>query len=162
MADLDGLCFRKRRNSLVPADFRGDEWMASVKDGAEVIVRISKPRNPKFHRLAFGLLRLVIENTDHRWPDENHLLRDLKEATGLGEHVVNALTGQIRFLEGSISFASMDQDKFKAWMDQAVTILATQILRTEPQALLDEVFALYDPSETAWKIVARPGGLRDT
>jgi hypothetical protein len=40
---------------------------------------------------------------------------------------------------GSIAFDAMDQDKFNDWYEQAIQILATQVLGVTPDALKAEI-----------------------
>lgn len=141
MSDLDGLCFVKRNGALVPRDFHADDFMATIKEGREIMVTARRPRNPAHHRLLWAMLHKVVENSD-QWPNENALLDELKLATGLAEIRVNLLTGKPYAVPGSISFSSMDQTKFKAWFDQATHLLATRVLQCAPQELVDEVVAM--------------------
>ena len=150
MSDLDGLCFVKRGKSLVPADIQADEWLTAVGDGKEVLMSGRRPRNPRFHRLAFALMRLVIENDpDNRWLTERDLLEDLKKATRHVETHINGFTGDVEVRTKSISFAAMDEFAFHRWFARAVYILATQILNTAPNELRDEVFAMVDGGKKA-------------
>lgn len=145
MTDLDARAFRKRGKSLVAADVMADEFLDGIRDGAEVLVSVRRPRNPRHHRLLFALLRKVVENTED-WADEEELLGDLKLATGHVERRVNLLTGEAYAVPRSISYASMTQDQFRRWFNRAVHVLATDVLRVAPQALLDEVLAMVDGS----------------
>lgn len=144
MSDLDGYVFMKVGGRLAANDIHAQEWLSSIRDGREVMISARRPRNPKFHRLAFALLRLVVENTD-RWSDEADLLQDLKLATGHVEKRVSALTGEVYAAPRSISFASMDEDKFKRWFNRAAYVLATDVLHVAPQTLIDEVNAMIEP-----------------
>jgi hypothetical protein len=141
MSDLDGYCFVKRNGALVPRDFHADGFMATIKEGREIMVTARRPRNPAHHRLLWAMLRKVVENSD-QWPNETALLDELKLATGLAEVRVNLLTGKPYAIPGSISYASMDQTKFKEWFDQATHLLATRVLQCAPQELIDEVVAM--------------------
>lgn len=137
MSDLDGVCFVRRGNTLVPADMHADEFLSSLKDGREVIVTARKARNPLHHRWFFALLRKVVENTDD-WQSEDELLDAVKLATGHVERRVT-LDGGAYLAPKSISFAAMAQDKFKAFADRAVYLLATRVLGCSPDDLMAEV-----------------------
>jgi hypothetical protein len=154
MTEIEARVFRKVRNpktgvaGLVPCDCMADEFLASLPDGKEILVRISKPRSVRFLRLLFALLRKVVENTD-RWANERLLLEDLKLATGLFETRVSALTGMPYPVPASISFASMNADEFHRWFDKAITVLARDVLNTAPDALRAEVMAMVEPQGRA-------------
>lgn len=142
MTDLDARAFTKRKGALWPSDPISDELLEKLPDGKEVLLTIRRARNVRHHKLLWAMLRKVVENTDGQWPNENALLDELKLATGLAEVRVNLLTGNPYAVPGSISFASMDQTKFKEWFDQATHLLATKVLRCSPQTLVDEVVAM--------------------
>jgi hypothetical protein len=144
MTDLDARCFVKRRGALWPADFAAEEFMERVGEGKEIMVTPRKARNPKHHRLLFAMLRKIVDNSD-QWASESELLDNLKLATGLAEIRVNLLTGKPYAVPASISFAAMDQVKFAAWFDQAVSILAMRVLKIAPSALRDEILAMCEP-----------------
>ena len=156
MADLDGLLFTKKGKSLVPSDIKSDEWLADLGEGKEVLMSGRRPRNPKFHRLAFAMLRIVVDNTEDdfgmpRWSSEDDLLTDLKRATGLFERRVNLINGEETLVLGSISFAAMDEVAFKRWFNRAVYVLANVVLGVKEQSLIDEVFAMAGDGEKPWR-----------
>lgn len=152
MSDVEARAFKKVRNpatgrsGLVPADQFADEFMASLKDGQQVLVTVRKPRSIAQHRWLFALLRKVVENSD-KWADEKVLLDDLKLATGLFETRVSAINGLPYPVPASISFAAMDGARFSTWVDKAVSVLARDVLGCAPEALRAEVEAMLDPSE---------------
>jgi hypothetical protein len=148
--DLDGLVFVKRGKSLVPADIQAEEWLDATGEGKEVLMSGRRPRNPRFHRLAFALMRLVMENDpENRWLTENDLLEDLKFATRHIETHINGFTGLVEVRTKSISFTSMDEFAFHRWFARATYVLATQILNTVPDELRDEVLAMVDGKKAA-------------
>lgn len=150
MGDLDGLCFIKRGKALIPADIQAEEWLNAASDGKEVLMSGRRPRNPRFHRLAFALMRLVMENDpENRWLTENDLLEDLKKATRHVETHINGFTGVVEVRTRSISFASMDEFAFSRWFARAIYVLATEILNTVPDKLRDEVLQMVDGKKAA-------------
>ena len=150
MTDLSARAFTVRRLSgvkcLVPSDPFADEFIAPLKEGREVLLAAHRPRNLAHHKLLFALLRKVVENSD-KWADEKVLLDDLKLATGLFETRVSALTGLPYPVPASISFASMDQERFRAWYDKAHAVLSRDVLSVAPEALRAEVEAMLSPPE---------------
>jgi len=152
MTDIDARAFVKRRNpatgrcGLVPADPFADEFMATIKDGQQVLVTVRKPRSIAQHRWLFALLTKVVENSD-KWADKKVLLDDLKLATGLFETRVSAISGMPYPVPASINFASMDGDRFSAWLDKAIMVLARDVLSCAPDDLRREVMEMVEPRE---------------
>jgi hypothetical protein len=140
MTDLNAVCMIRRNTGLVPADIHADDFIALIPMGKEVMVTVRRARNPKHHRLLFALLKKVIDNTD-QWASIEHLLDEVKLATGLAEVRINLITGKPYAVPGSISFAAMGQDKFEVWFEQAVVILAG-VLGVGAEVLRDEILAM--------------------
>lgn len=130
---------------LVPSDPFAEEFMAPLKEGREVLLSARKARSIRQHRWLFALLRIVVQNADSRWADEQVLLEDLKLATGLFETRVSAITGMPYPVPASISFSAMPAERFGAWLDKAVAVLAQDVLRVAPEALRAEIEAMIAP-----------------
>lgn len=137
MSDLDGRCFIRRGNTLVPADFAAEELLASIKPGREVIVTIRKARSPKHHRFFFATLRKVVEATG-MWLNENHLLDNLKIAIGHVERSINVFTRSIEEKPKSINTAAMDEIEFTAFHKLIVEKIA-ETTGIDPEELMNEV-----------------------
>lgn len=138
MADLDGYCFIRRGDKLVPADIHAEDWLREIKDGKEIIVSGRKARNVKHHRLFFALLKKFQENAEG-WGDVD--LEDILDAVKfqLGYvRRVRRLDGEFEHRPRSISFASMDQVTFDRFFERAAYHLAIH-LGTDPEALIAEV-----------------------
>lgn len=144
MSDIDARLFRRRDGVLVPVDRAARDWLSTLDDNRAVMVSVRRPRNPDHHRLLFALLNLVVESTD-KWPDVDTLLHDLKLATGLVEKHVNGITGEIVVRPQSISFAAMDQKRFRQWFDRATFLIAAEVLDV-PQ---DKLVAMLEPRNAA-------------
>lgn len=119
--------FAKHIGALRPADEDAESLLQSIAMGECVEVTVHRRRNPKHHRKLFALLKIVVENTDGRWPNTDALKEDLKMATGLFEKRAS-ISGKVYFVPKSISFASMDQAEFSRWYDQAVDVIVTRII----------------------------------
>lgn len=139
MSDLDGRCFIRRGNTLVPADFAAEEFLSELKDGREVILTIRKARSPKHHRWFFAMLHKVVENTD-RWSTEDELLDALKLATGHTERR-QTIDGSIYLAPRSISFAAMEEGAFTRFRRRCCYVLATRVLGISPEELMGETEA---------------------
>lgn len=136
MSDLSAKCFVRKGNSLVPADFAGDEFLREIGEGREVMISIRKARSPAHHRFFFAMLRKVCENSE-QWSNEEVLLDDLKMAVGHRETHVNALTGDTVVRAKSINFASMEEFTFRRFVKRCCFVLAKAI-GVDPQELMDE------------------------
>jgi hypothetical protein len=128
---------KRKAGALVPADYHSDDVLHGIPEGGEVMVSIRMPRNPKFHRWFFALLRKVIDNTDNRWPNEDQLLYALKMATGHCEPAP-ALTGEVLLLPKSINFASMGELAFKTFVARCLDEIQLN-LGIDPDLLMEEV-----------------------
>lgn len=137
MSDLNGRCFVRKRNTLVPADFAAAEMLDGIPEGSEIIVKIRRPRNPACHRWFFALLRIVCENTGYLWYDEEDLLDALKRAVGHTEHCLDIDGGSYEKPK-SISFSAMTEDQFRVFKDKCLDVLATKVLGCSPEELMNE------------------------
>lgn len=114
-------------NTIKPADQAALDFLGHTKIGKEFMAETYRPRNLKHHKWLFGLLQVVIENTD-RYPDVDTLLFALKIATGMCTPFPSADGKTVFVKEKSIAFESMDQDAFAAWVERVVRVIVTKIL----------------------------------
>jgi hypothetical protein len=108
----------KRGGGLFPADPVTEGMLASI--GQDQTVTTDEPRrrrNPDFHRLMMAGLSEVVANTHPRFADVDALLDWLKLKSGMVDQVM-VHEGIVYLKFKSISFASMDQEKFKAVSEQ--------------------------------------------
>lgn len=88
-----------------------------LRVGDLVHADLTKPRNPKHHRLVFALLKRVLDNQDGLQTIEQ-LLTVLKIKLGRVDTLVDAASGRAYYVPQSIAFASMDQGEFSIfWRD---------------------------------------------
>lgn len=120
--DLEARCFLRRGNSLVPADSHAEELFEGIKEGKQVLVRVTKARNVDQHRKLFAMLRVVIDNSD-KYESVDVLLALIKLAVGLYD-VVQSYDGSFVKIPKSISFASMNQDAFERFFPRATYIMS--------------------------------------
>jgi hypothetical protein len=143
---MDIYC-RVTETGLVPLDDMDWELKKHLKVGTDVRVRISQPRNIKFHHKFFALLQLTLDNLPERLQAERNiysieaLLASLKIDLGYfttykigdGREVV-----KLR----SISFAKMSQQDFERFYDLSITCILNLYLRgTNRKDLEQEVEA---------------------
>ena len=88
-----------------------------LRVGDLVYADLTKPRNPRHHRLVFALLQRVLENQDGLMTIEQ-LLQVVKIKLGRVDTLVDAASGKVYYVPQSIAFASMDQGEFSVfWTD---------------------------------------------
>lgn len=121
------LAMIKHNGGLLPMDEAATEALAKIAKGREVLVEVKTPRNPRFHRMFFGLLNLLVENSGVFISVEDALKR-VKIACGEVDELIDADTGQVFYTLRSIAFASMDQTRFSALFDRAIRVIVDRWL----------------------------------
>lgn len=133
--------FRKTLEGIVPANPEALNWYDGVKTGEIVELKTVKVRNGAYHRLFFAMLKLVSENSNPHI-SEAAALHFAKLATGTGEFVTDTL-GRQHFIPGSISFAKLDQDGFKDFVQTAIPPLVGRFMAgAAPDDLIAEAMSL--------------------
>jgi hypothetical protein len=124
---------------LAPADVQNAELLSEIGNGL-VTAEIRKPRNPKFHRLFFGLLNLVFKH-QNIYPTLEHFLVAMKMATG---HVdAYKIKEKTVYVPRSISFSKMDEAAFRQFWDKCLEIITTRIIPNTTKADLErEVYTM--------------------
>lgn len=110
----------KGQGGFHPGDPTTEELATKVRLGGAIHGKFTQARNPRFHRKFFAMLNMAFDywqpgeiNSEHGTPEKN-FDRFRKDALILAGfyHVVIRLDGSTRIEADSISFASMDDDKF--------------------------------------------------
>lgn len=122
--------------SLKPANDYGYEQLKKIKAGAEVECEIRMPRNYRFHKKFFALVKTVFDNQE-RYNNMEHLRKDLIIASGFYEVRYN-LDGVEIYEAESISFASMDEAKFSELYNAVVNTICTHF-HFDKEELIAEV-----------------------
>lgn len=109
----------KGKGGLLPFD---DEAAATirkwnVRDFLEL--EIKRPRNYKFHKKLFSLLKIVHENNEDTKSIDD-LLNYVKIETGHADII--ELRGIAFRVPRTISFSNMDEDEFSLFYDKAVDV----------------------------------------
>lgn len=136
MSDLDAYAFVRRGDRLVPADINADDFLKSVQDGREILIKAHAPRHPEFHRWFFAMLHKVCEAVEG-WEDEDELLDALKHEVGY-VRTVRRLDGEFYRRPKSISFAAMGEDRFRRFVARCLYVL-NQHFGIDGEALMEEV-----------------------
>jgi len=136
----DRAFYRRTLDGFAPASDEAQEFFAKTKLGQIVALDGKRPRNVKFHRLFFAMLRLISENSNPHITEEQALYL-AKVGAGCGQWID---TGRREmFCPGSISFAAMDQTDFDAFVKAAIPPLVTRFMAgTAPEAVIREALEL--------------------
>lgn len=130
---------------LVPLFDSDLQLKKRLKEGATVRCRVSLPRNYRFHKKFFALVRLTFDNLPlplvERWGirSESDMLRRFKRDLGYFSSRLND-RGEREIEYQSISFASMDQADFERFYQDCVNlVLHAYIPGVSRQDLAEEV-----------------------
>lgn len=116
-----------------------------LRVGTTVRCRISLPRNYRFHKKFFALVRLTFDNLPlpilERWNirTEDDMLRRFKRDLGYFTAIVND-RGEREIEYKSISFAAMDEEEFERFYADCVNlVLDKYIPGIDRDDLIEEV-----------------------
>ena len=133
MADLG---FIRGQNGLIPDGEDAGEWFAKVKSGARVVAKVTVPRNGKFHRKFFAMLKVAYDNWDKPTIETplgpamcsiDAFRNDVIVLAGHHELRINT-KGEARLKAKSISWAQMDEDEFQHLYSAAVDVILARFL----------------------------------
>uniref|UniRef100_A0A2A4YRF2 Uncharacterized protein n=1 Tax=OCS116 cluster bacterium TaxID=2030921 RepID=A0A2A4YRF2_9PROT len=95
----------------MPDDADAIEYAKTAKEGQLFVIELKVQRNVGQHKLLFALLKFVVNQSD-KYTSVEELLVSLKIATGRVKTIIGH-DGKTYFVSESISFALMDQVKFR-------------------------------------------------
>lgn len=133
--------------TLAPADIGTAEYIDKVKVGATLAAAVTKQRNPKFHRKYLALLNLAFDS----WEPELKTYRGEKAGKNFDQfrkqvailagyyEASYTITGEVRLIAKSISFAKMDEDEFEKLYSASVNVILQRILTNYTRDNLDAV-----------------------
>lgn len=133
--------------ALVPADPQAVDFLAKLKLGAAVKVKVARMRNYQFHKKVFALLNLAFdawEPTEKTYKGEviaksfDQFRNDITVLAGYYETTVT-LKGEVRLVARSLSFASMEQDEFEQLYSSLINVILQRILTQYTRDDLDNV-----------------------
>ena len=133
MAELG---FIRGQNGLAPDGADAAEWFERVKPGARVVAKVTIPRNYKFHRKFFAMLKVAYDNWEKPRIETPHgvaqcsfetFRNDVTVLAGYRELTCNT-RGQWRMTAKSISFAKMDEDEFARLYSSVVDVILARFL----------------------------------
>lgn len=149
--------FKKRLGRLIPVDEDATALMNSLKEERDVMVSVHAPRSTDQHRLFFGLLKILVNNTDDVFLSIEDARKRLMIATGEVDIFINPDDGKTYLTPKSISFESMDQASFTTFFDSAIrTITNRWLIGTEDADLRQAIFDILDQPSKKAKRQRRP------
>ncbi len=115
---------------LVPADAGARETLAKVPQDI-LRVKVSRPRNVRFHRKFFAMLTVVMEHmpeeSEQRWPTTERLLWELKCQTGRFD-VHTTIGGRETVIPHSIAFDKMSEDEFSKFYSDCLRVICRHVI----------------------------------
>jgi hypothetical protein len=117
---------RNEDGHLVPYANYDREMFSELPTGKILRVNIAQQRSAPRHRLYRVVLRLVVKNTD-LFVSEDSLHKTLLLGCGVVEPIMTT-AGEIIMIPSSTAFDAMNEETFKAYFDQAMTIIETNII----------------------------------
>lgn len=136
---------RVEKGRLEPASAYYAELLRArkFKVGDVVRVEVTKPRNPRHHRLVFGLLHKVAEQLEIT---TDALLVMVKIRMGLVETIIDAASGRTYYVPQSVDFENMDQGEFAVFHRDVSRVIARTWL---PNFTPEQVAALGEMMDEA-------------
>lgn len=143
----------KKMGILRPYDRADAEQLGKMREGEVYRVKVSMPRNIKFHKKFFTLLALVFDNLPDEIPAKmpdgqpvviravDDLLWHIKMQVGHYEQKVT-LGGRVTYEAKSISFAAMDEAEFSEFYNSAVDVILKYFLPETNAEELEEMIAI--------------------
>lgn len=129
--------FVKQLNNTFKAANNSDyEKLLKLKVGEEYQCDIKQPRNLKFHRKFFALIKMVYENQE-RYSNSDRLRKDLIIEAGFYDEWTD-LQGVVQREAKSISFGSMKEDEFQDLYSRVIDVIV-QYFHFEKQLIIDNV-----------------------
>ena len=111
-----------------------------LKIDQDYLVKISMPRNIKFHRKMFALYNLVFSNQE-RYRVLDDLRRDITIEAGYYRERTN-IHGEVIKEAESISFANMDDDVFSDLYNRTLDVIV-KYFHFDRQSMIDEIEQFY-------------------
>lgn len=131
------IIFRRTLRGFEPVNDMAREAMGRVKLGADVRLKIERPRSLPWHRRYFALVTLIADNTDYT-PEDVHTL--LKMRCGC-RRLIRERNGREVWVPDSIAFDRMDRDAWQTYWSRVVDYVAAELLPGVTAAELERELA---------------------
>lgn len=135
---MDILMTKTQGGLLAPLSEEYGDELRKIPAGHVVECKITRKRNPQFHRKFFALLAVgfdawveTAKPVEYQGvavlPTRDRFRKDVTILAGYYEPTFN-VKGEIRLEPKSISFANMSEDEFEALYSSVINVLLTRIL----------------------------------
>jgi len=130
------LQFIKSSHGLMPSSPDAVEWFERLKFGTVCIAKMTVPRNYRFHKKFFAMLKVSYESWDNPVIQTPYgeaqctmetFRNDVTVLAGYHELTVNT-KGEAKYKAKSIKFAKMDEDEFGKLYSAVVTVILKHFL----------------------------------
>lgn len=145
---MDIMLVKTPAGALAPVDTEAREMIDGLKVGQAVRGTIRRARNPRFHRKAMALFRLAFDVWEPMTPleykglpvakDFERFRKDMVILAGFYKPVYNA-RGELRLEAESLSFASMDENRFQKVFSAVLNVVWSRVLRAAGYASEEDV-----------------------
>lgn len=144
-ADL--IFIKTSSGTLAPADIDSADYIDKVKVGATLAATVKKQRNPKFHRKYLALLTLAFDSWEPALKTyrgetvQKNFDQFRKQVAILAGYYETSytITGEVRLVAKSISFANMEDEEFEKLYAASVNVILSRILTNYTRDDLDAV-----------------------
>lgn len=131
---------RKTLGGFLPDTEEDQEKCKRFKMGDVCKAEVVNPRNYKFHRKFFALMKVGFELWEETCPRHKHrgvdvlpnldrFRRDVTVLAGFAHPIVN-IRGELRLEPESIAFASMGEERFEELYSKVIDVLLNKVLTT--------------------------------
>ena len=121
---------------LSAEDDDAKSYMAKLKNGDAVLVKVRKPRNVQFHRKYFALLQTVFENQE-RYEDFEAFRKEVVMRAGYWT-IHHHVTGKVSYDAKSIAFDKMDELEFSELYNKSIDVILEYFLPDTSRDELEE------------------------
>ena len=137
------VCMKRRGNMFYPSDNESLEAIKGLPDGHEIIVDISRPRNPKNHRRYFAFINLAFDMQE-TFKTVDEMRYYLQMRAGHYEPMITH-QGKTLYRPLSIAWEKLSEDDFKKLFKEVVTAFLDFYAETHEQELTeDELMRVLD------------------
>ena len=145
---MDIMLVKTPGGALAPVDAEAREMVDKLKLGQGIQASVRRARNVRFHRKGMALFRLAYDVWEPLTPleykglpvakDFERFRKDMTILAGFYKPVYN-VRGELRLEAESLSFSSMDDERFEQVFRAVLTVVWDRVLKAAGYASEEEV-----------------------